>query len=839
MANLNVSVILGLVDRLSAPLRGVSAQLDQMRGRFERIAAMSANATFIGGALQQTGKQILAPLQGAVAAFADSEDAATRFKLSMMDASGAVLPAYHELSGLAQRLGDRLPGSTADFTGMMTMLRRQGMDATTILAGTGEAAANLAVMLKMPADASAEFSAKLQDATGTAAKDMLALTDTIQRTYNVGVDPGNMLAAFSALSPGMDAIKQKGLAGANAMAPLLAMLDQASLVGGAAGNALRKVFQGSFGGSEKADKAIDRSGLDFVDDAGEFRGLDNLFEQLSKLRKLSTEQRLGVMKDIWGDDSETLQALNVMVEKGAAGYAEMTSKLSDQASMQQRMIPLLGTLKNLWDAATGTVSNLAARIGELLAPQIKQAVDWLGVAAARAREWIDANPQLAKTLALVVAGLGAFAVVGGGLMIALAGILGGLSMLAVALGPVGRLLGLLLALLRALPAAFAVAAAAPAKLAAGLRGMALALALTQGGLGKAVFAVRMLGAALIANPIGLVVAAIAGAALLVVKYWEPIKGFFSGLWSGLTAGLAPIAGAFSGAFGGIMPVIQPVLDGLQWVWDKLVGLIGPVQDTGGAAEAMGQRWGAAIAGMILKVGELLAGLLALPGKVFSIGASIVQGLWDGWQSKWAAFKAWVMGLADIIPSWLTKPLRVHSPSRVFAEIGRNLVEGLQQGVARTVPAVMGEFGGLAKRLAGVALVAGPVAMAPAAAMTTPGATPVAQSAQRAVQSLRLDDPDSKARDARRAGWLADARARVDAMGADPAARVRAPAQSAPAAAPRGRGGPVSMPISVSITAPSGADPKQLAALVREEVSKAGRDVGRRMAGALYDQPDDM
>jgi hypothetical protein len=48
-----------------------------------------------------------------------------------------------------------------------------------------------------------------------------------------------------------------------------------------------------------------------------------------------------------------------------------------------------------------------------------------------------------------------------------------------------------------------------------------------------------------------------------------------------------------------------------------------------------------------------------------------------------------------------------------------------------------------------------------------------------------------------------------------------------------------MPISVSITAPSGADPRQLAALVREEVSKAGREVGRRLAGALYDQPDDM
>ena len=42
--------------------------------------------------------------------------------------------------------------------------------------------------------------------------------------------------------------------------------------------------------------------------------------------------------------------------------------------------------------------------------------------------------------------------------------------------------------------------------------------------------------ALSANPIGLVVAAVAGAALLIWKYWEPISEFFSGLFARLRAG---------------------------------------------------------------------------------------------------------------------------------------------------------------------------------------------------------------------------------------------------------------------------------------------------------------
>lgn len=54
--------------------------------------------------------------------------------------------------------------------------------------------------------------------------------------------------------------------------------------------------------------------------------------------------------------------------------------------------------------------------------------------------------------------------------------------------------------------------------------------------GAAKFAGRgvlWLGRALLMNPIGLAVTAIAGAAYMVYKYWEPIKNFFSGLWDGI------------------------------------------------------------------------------------------------------------------------------------------------------------------------------------------------------------------------------------------------------------------------------------------------------------------
>lgn len=46
--------------------------------------------------------------------------------------------------------------------------------------------------------------------------------------------------------------------------------------------------------------------------------------------------------------------------------------------------------------------------------------------------------------------------------------------------------------------------------------------------------IKAIGVALAANPIGLIVTAVAGAAFLVYKYWEPISEFFTDLWSGIT-----------------------------------------------------------------------------------------------------------------------------------------------------------------------------------------------------------------------------------------------------------------------------------------------------------------
>ena len=363
-------------------------------------------------------------LSAPVKAYADTETASTDLRAAMMDNTGKVSAQYKDIDNLATRLGDRLPGTTADFKNLMTMLIRQGMSAQTVLGGTGEAAALLAVQLKKSPEAAAEMAAKLQDATRGTEKEMLAIMDQVQRLYYAGTDDSNILGAFSKLSPALDTLKIKGEAAMKMMSPLVGMLDQAGLSGESAGNAMRKVFTRMMD-TKKIAKVTKGTGLslDFTNGAGEFGGLDKMYEQLAKLKAINTEQRLKILQGIFGDDAETLQALNTMIEKGKAGYEEFAKKMEAQASLNQRVNDQLGTLTNLWDAASGTFTNFLAKMGESIAPELKDLTKWIGDVNEKLSNWAAQNPETANTIMKIVAAIGIFLTVVTGIGAAISAVL--------------------------------------------------------------------------------------------------------------------------------------------------------------------------------------------------------------------------------------------------------------------------------------------------------------------------------------------------------------------------------------------------------------------------------
>lgn len=603
-------------------------------------ATRSATMMYTARGIADTTRNVLS---APVAAYAQSETASTDLRAAMMDSSGKVGADYQRIDELATRLGDKLPGTTADFKNLMTMLLRQGLSAKTVLGGTGEAAALLAVQLKKTPEEAAEMAAKLQDATRGTEKEMEAIMDQVQRLYYAGTDSNNILGAFTSLSPALDTLKIKGKAAMEQMSPLIGMLGQAGLSGEKSGNALRKVFTRMMN-TAKVGKAAKAAGiqLNFTNGKGEFGGFENMYKQLAKLKSLSTEKRLKLLQSIFGDDSETLQALNTMIEKGKEGYDQFGKKLEAQASLRQRVNDQLGTLANLWDAASGTFTNFLAKMGESVAPQLKELTKWIGGINEKLSDWAAKNPETAAAIMKTAAFIGVLltAVVGIGaalsaLLIPIAlskfaffSLFGGMGKAA------GGVLGLAGTLLKLGGSLAAFGAKALVFLATNPFGWAILV------VGALVMLWRnwdTVKSALISgwewiqktfeeNPILNIVIPFIGLARLIVNNWGTIAGFFSGLW-----------------------------DDIKAVWNAGADYVGGVISRIGARFSAGL---AVIGGYIRalplvqwfsgKFGAVLNFLQGLGARFLEAGKNLIQSLIDGFTSKLAYLREKIGAIGSYI-----------------------------------------------------------------------------------------------------------------------------------------------------------------------------------------------
>ena len=658
-------------------------QLNDASASYQKTKALQGDLAGKGAGMMATGAAVGAVSAIPIIEFSKAETAATGLKVSMMGAGGVVRKEFTEINTLATQLGNKLPGTTADFQDMMTTLIQQGMSSKAILGGLGEATAFLGVQMKLPFNEAAEFAAKLQDATGTAEKDMMSLMDVIQRSYYLGVDKTNMLQGFSKLSSALPVLRKQGLEAAQLLSPLIVMADQAGMAGEASGNAYRKAFQLSMdtGKVGKANNILADVGikLDFTDGKGEFAGLENMFSQLTKLKGLNTETRLSVLKQVYGDDAETLQVMNIMITKGIAGYRETANKMQAQASLQLRVNEQLNTLTNLWDAATGTFTNALVNVGEAVAPELKELVKWLGEMAEGLGVWIKANPQLTATLFKAAMAVGALAVAGGTLTLMLAGILGPLAMIKYSLSVLS---------IKSLPF------------------IGVALSQLGGALKWIIGGLRALSLALLTTPIGwmiLGITALATAGYLLINHWDTVKTWMAGFWQSITSLTGEGIAAVKNYFNGLPEPIKAVLSGI-WETMKTVFSWSPL-------------------GLIVNnFSEIMSFFTGLPAKFSSLGEMTMDGLVKGITGKLTEVKETITNAASNAIGWFKDVLGIASPSKAFAVMGDQTMQGLTVGISRTQQEPLAEVNKLSKQLAGTAFVLG-ISALPAAAMPNLQAIP--------------------------------------------------------------------------------------------------------------------
>lgn len=186
-------------------------------------------------------------------------------------------------------------------------------------------------------------------------------------------------------------------------------------------------------------------------------------------------------------------------------------------------------------------------------------------------------------------------------------------------------------------------------------------------LGSITAAFKTLAVVVTASPIGAALGVVALAGLAISQNWFGVRDLLVGTWEAITS------------------TVTSAVETLQERFDTLKSYL---------PAALEFAWA-----------EIKAEVATWPGEFLQLGRDVIQGLSDGIMERWENVKASILGIPDQLSSGFRNLLGIQSPSRVFAEIGRWIMEGLGLGIENNSQRAVEATRGVAKEIENVATTA--------------------------------------------------------------------------------------------------------------------------------------
>lgn len=798
MKNLVAALTLRFVDRLSGPSRGAasaigqlnraqemgkaaskqwSAGLDQLDTKLNRLASASLITEGIGRA----GEAMMRPLRGASAVARSYEHQLVKIG-DTADLSARQLGELNRKIMETSRLG-RAPTKVA---GMADIFVAGGMDSVTagnLLTTTTKVSIGQGVEESTAAQAAMAFNQSLKvsaeqmegafDAAAKSAKEgrfeLKAMAQYLPIIGAVGANRGlTGRAGVSELTAALTAIMDKTQDEARSADQLKDLLLKADAEQTA--TAFRKFGVDVVAGMEAARRS-GKSPIDAILDlTAQAQGNG------ARLNQLFTDQEAQLGLQALRDGRDRFNEVRDAANK--AGAVVETSYRRMRATGQEKQ-----------EAYASAMERLGVSVGTILAPAVSLAADAFGKVADWMSKASEKGGLLGKAAVWAFAGLAGLAVGAGMVGHAVMGILAPLFIAKTLMGDMGG----------------AAMQAGKAKVIGAFARMRMA---------AIAFNLSML-----ANPVVLgVVAAVAAVALIAVvvrKYWQPIKAFFGGVGQALGEAFGPALSAIGGALRPLKPLWDAVAGAVGGFFGWLGRLMQPMQATKGqldGATNAGRQFGRmfVMAFNLTPIGIFARGIMAafrfirgamnwrpvetlrgawssvsgfftsLTSRFNGFGRMIMQGLIAGVRAMLGEVSGAVVGVANGAVARFKGVLGIKSPSRVFAALGGYTMEGLTQGLSRGGRSAVGQVAAV-----GGALVA-----------ALPGATagPIGSAMPAVLSSLA------------------------------------APTSAAPAGRDAGRGGVQIDQVTIQVTIPAGTD-------AARQGASAGRAAADAFRARLFDGLD--
>ncbi|MCB1462148.1 MAG: phage tail tape measure protein [Nitratireductor sp.] len=638
MSTLTAQLVVSLVDRATAPARAVAQSVGRLRDmQMANAKAMAATRAQMLDAVAMAymlKRAITAPINAAI-----------EFESAMADVRKVV--DFDEPDGL-EKLGDqilemsqRLPMAAKDIAAIVAAAGQAGM-AGDELTEFAELAVKVGVAFDMTAEQTGEALAKIKTALGLTVAETGALADAINYLSNTSASSAPDLIDFMRRVGSVG--KQYGFT-----AEQTAAFGSAMIAAGAEANVAATSFRNmgkALVKGEAATKAqrtaFKKLGLDARKVAADMQkdAVGTTMRVIEAIRKLPEEVQASTISQLFGDEARAIAPLidNAQLLEQALG--SVADKASYLGSATEEFERVASTTKYQLQALRNRFEALGIAIGSALLPGLNRLMEVIGPIVGAITGVARASPHATAAIVALTAGLVglriatlaaryAFLFMKGGAIDAAIGVAKGAGLI------VGAMKQIRLAILGATMLSAVGGGGIFAGIVSGIVSVVGAIA----------------GAATaITAPIAAIILAVAGVALAIYNYWEPISNFVSGFAEIIGSALASIAGALG-----------------SWAKQKIVDIAGALGLDPAAVSA--------------SIDSIVAMASALPGKIL----------------------AGIKSAAGGIGSWLSEIFTMNDYSAEaeagFRDAGRRLAQALLDGIKSLTGSILGFVGGLASSAA--------------------------------------------------------------------------------------------------------------------------------------------
>ncbi|CNK69959.1 phage tail tape measure protein [Yersinia enterocolitica] len=598
-------------------------QLQLQEQRLKRVAAARTSydrGQELRGKLQSggmtalaTGAVMAAPVALALKSYTGMEDAmkgVAKQVSGLRDDNGQRTAQFYEMQNAIKDAAEQapLPGGAADFAALVEGGARMGVATEGAdwaqqkkeLLDFANVSAKASKAFELPAGELAESLGKISGLYKIPTKDIEQLGDALNylddNAQSKGADIIDVLQRMGGVA---DRLNYKQAA---ALGSTFLSLGAQSEIAASAANAMVRELSIATMQSDKFLAGLDALGMDEkkIEKAMSVDAMGTLREVLGAVKKLPDVDRLRVLTQLFGKD------FGKDVGKDAAKLVNNIDELDRQLALT-RSAGSKGSMQKESDIDKDSISaqlqllksgggNALSSMGETLRAPMLEVVETLKNMIGGVRRWVEANPKLAGTIMKVVATLSIATITLGGLALAAAALLGPMLALRLGFSLLAGNGGLSIML---------------ARLGNMLKWVATSPLRLLGSIGGTVFGALGSVIGFLLSPIGLLVAALVGAGILIYKYWQPIQAFFSGFFTGLVEGLQPVKAAFAP----LAPIFDAIGSAIGRVWNWFTQLLSPVESSKASLEAatnagktFGEVVGAVISGLFWPVEQLAKGL---------------------------------------------------------------------------------------------------------------------------------------------------------------------------------------------------------------------------------------